>query len=278
MSGSVIPGGLSLFQWIGAVRDDKKEVFADTEEYLHNFEEDVLSSHTLSFDKHWFRLLPRCLSNGLCDWLNEYVLASGSKTSGVTLKSTITGRYGVPKEQLRFERIRMSLGCVKQDSFLERFKALKAKPEVSDRFVIAKVFFDAFPQSISRLIMVAMSQAPEFSFYNLDYASAVASKIDNAVDKKKSHFAGGKKRPSSNNAFVPVSSEAKKSRYALRSFGAVRAPSSGHAAKFVSPFGKTIQEHIVECTCKDCNLHYSRGTAVRSASTAGSGNNKVVLS
>lgn len=111
-SGSVVPSGLPLFQWIGAVPDDKKEVFADIEECLRRFE-DVLSSHTLNFDKHWYRLLPRCLSNDLRDWLNEYVLASGSKVSWIKLKAAITGRYGVPKEQLRFERIREFLGCAK---------------------------------------------------------------------------------------------------------------------------------------------------------------------
>lgn len=47
-SGSVVPSGLPLFKWIGAVRDDKKEVFADIEECLRRFE-DVLSSHYTQF-------------------------------------------------------------------------------------------------------------------------------------------------------------------------------------------------------------------------------------
>lgn len=170
--------------------------------------------------------MPRCLSNDLRDWLNEYVLASGSKVSWIKLKAAITGRYGVPKEQLRFKRIREFLGCAKLgnesvDNFLERFKTLKAKSEeVTDRFVVAKVFFDAFPESVSRLIMVAMSQAPESSFYDLDYVSAVARRIDNAVDKKESNPSNGKKRSFPDGAFVSASSEAKKSKYASGFSGA----------------------------------------------------------
>lgn len=98
--------------------------------------------------------------------------------------------------------------------------------------------------------MVAMSQALEPSFYNLDYISAVSRKIGHAVEKKKSHSAGGKERPCSGNAFFPVFSEAKKSKYAPGL--------SGHASKF----RKTMPEHIVERTCKDCNQHYSRGHSV----------------
>jgi transposase InsO family protein len=271
-SSSVVPSGLPLFQWVGSIRDEKKEVFADIEECLRRFE-DVLSSHTLSFDKHWFRLLPRCLSNDLRDWLNEYVLASGSKVSWITLKAAITGRYGVPKEQLRFERIREFLSCNKLegetvDGFLERFKTLKAKAEVTDRFVVAKVFFDAFPKSVSRLIMVAMSQASEASFYDLEYVSAVARRIDNAVDKKEFTSVGGKKRPVADGAVV-VSSEAKKSKYAGSSGRSNSSRPGGQTVKFVSKFGKTMQEHMAERTCKKCNMHYVRGhtcgTAVRSA-------------
>lgn len=117
--------------------------------------------------------------------------------SWITLKGAIIGQYGVPKEQLRFEKIREILGCVKLetesvDGFLERFKFLKTKLEVTDRYVIAKVFFDAFPKSISRIIMVAMIQVSESTFYDLDYVSVVvAQRIDRAMDKKISLYSGG---------------------------------------------------------------------------------------
>jgi hypothetical protein len=57
--------------------------------------------------------------------------------------------------------------------------------------------------------MVAMSQtSSETSFYDLEYVSAVARRIDNAVDKKEFTSVDGKKRP------VTVFSEAnKKSKY-----------------------------------------------------------------
>jgi hypothetical protein len=99
--------------------------------------------------------LPRCLSDDLRDWFNEYVLVSGFKVSCITLKTAITGYDGVTKEQLRFERILEFLSYSKlegepADSFMERFKKLKAKDEVTDCCVIAKMFFDAFPESVSR--------------------------------------------------------------------------------------------------------------------------------
>jgi len=287
---TVVPNGLPLFQWPGFIRDAKRESFADIEECLRRFE-DVLNSHGLDFDSNWLRLLPRCLGHDLRDWLNEFVQVNGSVVSWSFLKDAIVSRYGVPKEQLRFARIREFLNCVKLetesvDAFLERFKSLKVRSEVSDKYVIAKVFFDAFPESTSRLIMVAMGQASESSFYDVDFVSSVARRLDIAVDKKLGKVASGlsgapKKRDAESSNLV-ISGEAKKSKYSSdsgsrqhgRSFGA--AHDGNHKGKFVSKFGKTIAEHIAERTCKDCNGHYGKGhagncgTAIRSGSGGGS--------
>ena len=150
----VAPNSLPLFQWVGSIiRDERKEDFADIEECLRPFE-NVLSSHTLSFDKHCFRLLPRCLSNNLRGWFSEYVLVSGFKVSCIILKTTITRCDGVIKEQLRFEGILEFLSYIKlegetADRFMGRFKKLKTKDEVTDCCVIVKMFFNAFPVSVS---------------------------------------------------------------------------------------------------------------------------------
>ncbi|CAO0800620.1 unnamed protein product [Mucor circinelloides] len=294
-SSTVVPTGLPLFQWPGFIRDAKRESFADIEECLRRFE-DVLNSHGLDFDSNWLRLLPRCLGHDLRDWLNEFVQVNGSVVSWSFFKDAIVSRYGVPKEQLRFARIREFLNCVKLetesvDAFLERFKSLKVRSEVSDKYVIAKVFFDAFPESTSRLIMVAMGQASESSFYDVDFVSSVARRLDIAVDKKLGKVASGlsgapKKRDAESSNLV-ISGEAKKSKYSSVAGG--DSGSRGHGrfsgaydgnqkGKFVSKFGKTMAEHIAERTCKDCNGHYGKGhagncgTAIRS----GSGGSKVV--
>ncbi|CEP08768.1 hypothetical protein, partial, partial [Parasitella parasitica] len=289
---SIVPTGLPLFQWPGFIRDPKLEQFADIEECLRRFE-DILTSHGLDFDTNWYRLLPRCLSSDLRDWLNEYVKASGPNVSWASLKAAISGRYGVPKEQLRFDRIRKFLDCSKQesetvDTFLERFKSLKAKSEVTDRFVVAKVFFDAFPKATSRLIVVAMGQAAESSFYDLDYVSAVARRLELAVDKNDGKFfqaasnTGGNNKRLSND--MVVSNEAKKSKYAdapaTKSKGFIQQGRS----KNVRQFGKTFSEHVTEGSCAKCNHAFRRGehhvcnTGVRFGIKAGNnndGNHKV---
>ena len=190
---NIVPNGLPLFQWPGFVRDDKREIFADIEECLRRFE-DVLNSHSLDCDYNWYRLLPRCLGQDSRDWLNEFVKADGNDVPWHTLKGAITVRYGVPKEQLRFGRIREFLACTKAeqesiDTFLERFKRLRAKSGISDKYVIAMVFFDAFPEDTARLIMVSMGHANESCFYDIEYVSAAARRVDIAKRDKFGHDA-----------------------------------------------------------------------------------------
>ncbi|KAL9558991.1 hypothetical protein MBANPS3_000646 [Mucor bainieri] len=112
---TVVPVGLPLFQWKGQVKDEKHEVFADIEECLGRFE-DVLRQHTLDFNLHWYRLLPPCLPSELREWLTKYIKVYEGSVAWSTLRTAITARYGVPKEQLQFERIREFLKCKKTAS------------------------------------------------------------------------------------------------------------------------------------------------------------------
>ena len=117
------------------------------------------------------------------------VADSSSKVFLIILKKAETAdSYDIAKKQLRIEKIQRFLGCSKFEDetvdnyFLERFKA-----ELTDRFVVvAKVFFDALLGSVSRFITIAMSRALEVPSYDFDYVSAIAGRIDNAVDKKES--------------------------------------------------------------------------------------------
>ena len=289
---TVVPNGLPLFQWSGFIRDSKRESFADIEECLQRFE-DVLNSHGLEYDAHWFRLLPRCLGHDLRDWLNEFVQANGSAVSWSVLKDAIVGRYGIPKEQLRFSRIREFLSCSKLesesvDAFLERFKSLKARAEVSDKYIVAKVFFDAFPESTCRLIMVAMGHATESSFYDIDYVCAVARRMGIAVDKRLGKIASGggaaKKRDAESSDLV-VSNEAKKSKFysapatdsGRGNDHSGRGNYSGSRGNALTKFGKTFKEHIAERICWDCNGPYSKGHRCNTAVRTGSGGNAKVV-
>ncbi|CAO3607465.1 unnamed protein product, partial [Mucor fragilis] len=215
-------------------------------------------THSLNFDEHWHRLLPRCLGQDQCEWLNEFVKAAGSNVSWTVLKGAINARYGVPKEWLRFGRIREFLTCSKTeqetlDAFLDRFKRLRAKSGVSDKHVVAMVFFDAFPEAIARLIMVSMGQANESCFYDIEYVASVARRVDLAKCDKIGHGASssaagtGRKRI----ADIPVSPEVKKSKYASM-------PSESPDATFkkgprLSKFGKTMKRHMEEHSCFKCN-------------------------
>ncbi|KAG2209920.1 hypothetical protein INT46_010516 [Mucor plumbeus] len=105
-----------------------------------------------------------------------------------------------------------------------------------------------------------MSQASsETSFYDLEYVSTVARRINIAVDKKELTSVNGKKRP------VTVFSEANKKSKCVGFSG--RSNSSDPGAQGVK-FVKTMQEHIAESTFKKFNMHcvwgHTFGTAVRS--------------
>jgi len=89
---------------------NQTSTFAGIEECLRRFE-DVLISHDLNLDLNWYRLLPRCLSQDLRDWLNEFVKAAWRDVPWSMLKGAIISRYGAAKEQLRFGRIREFLSC-----------------------------------------------------------------------------------------------------------------------------------------------------------------------
>ncbi|KAK4515594.1 uncharacterized protein ATC70_010545 [Mucor velutinosus] len=295
---STVPDDLPLFQWFGRVKDEKKEVFANIEECCRRFS-DKLSSCTLDLDEHWYRLLPPCLPGDLRNWLDEFVKASGSTVSWATLKGAIIGRFGTPKEQLRFERIREFLRCTKGneesvDGFVERFKTLRNRADISDKGVVAMVFFDAFPKVTARLLMVAMSQAPESSFYDIDYVSSLVRKMDMMAIETGQESLGsvfdGRKRA----ADIPVSNEAKKSRYAPSSSGNAlqsssssrsNGPSSNSPRSGANRFGKTFAEHIAEGTCSKCNGPQPKGqmhhcnTAIRTGggnTHQGNGGKKVL--
>ncbi|CAO3643495.1 unnamed protein product [Mucor fragilis] len=141
---------------------------------------------------------------------------------------------------------------------------------VYDKYVIAKVFFDAFPKPTSCLIMVSMGQAPESAFYDVDYVSAVARRLDIAVDERIGKVASGgaaKKRDAESSS-LPVSSEAKKSKWYLAPSEGGKNHSVGDYKDSVSKFGKIMVEHMEEHTCRRCNGRYGKGyrcnTAVRS--------------
>ncbi|GAN03170.1 hypothetical protein MAM1_0035c02621 [Mucor ambiguus] len=280
-----VPPDLPLFQWPGSMLDEKREPFPSIEGCICRFE-DILNSHRMVLDVHWLRLLPRCLGHDLRDWLNEFVKAAGTGVLWTALKVAIIARYGTPKEQLRFGRIRGFLACTKSDeepidSFLERFKSLKSKSGVTDKHVVAMVFFDAFPEAASRLMMISMGQADESCFYDLDFVSAVARRVDLAkrdrVDYNASSGGSARKRPSD----IPVSAEAKKSKYAAMPLSS---PAAGYEKKgpWVSKFGKTMKEHVAERTCNDCNGYFGKGHSCNGAictppsSSARGGSNKVL--
>jgi len=295
---SIVPSDLPLFQWSGRVKDEKKEVFADIEECCRRFS-DKLTSYQLDLDQHWYRLLPPCLPGDLRNWLNEFIKATGSTVSWATLKGAIIGRFGTPKEQLKFERIREFLRCTKEneesvDGFVERFKGLRARADITDKCIVAMVFFDAFPKDTARLLMVAMSQAPESSFYDIDYVSSLVRKMDMMAMETGQESLGsvfvGRKR----DAEIVVSKEAKKSRYAPSSReNAGQSDSSSrsngpppHSARSNdSRFGKTFSQHVAEGTCFKCNGLRSKGqfhqcsTGIRtggSNTNDGNGGKKVV--
>ncbi|CEP17705.1 hypothetical protein [Parasitella parasitica] len=265
---NVVPDGLPLFQWTG---------------------------FSWYMDVNWCRLLPRCLSNDLRDWLNEFLplSVSGACVTWSALKSAISGRYGVQNEQLRFACIREFLACSKRDSesvvvFVERFKSLRAKSGISDKYVYALVFFDAFPEATANLMTVAMGQASEQSIYDINYLSAVARQLDMAVGSKKvgngdgSSGAGRRKRESSD--VFSISQELKKSKhapFAVRSAVAEISRTFDVKPPFLSKFGKTIREHVAESTCKDCNGPYSKGhkcgTGVRDGAGGGRGSKTICV-
>lgn len=211
-----------------------------------------------------------------CEWLKEFVKAAGGNVSWTVLKGGISTRYGVPKEWLRFRKIREFQTCNKSeqetlDNFLDRFKRLRAKSGIRDKLVIAMMFFDAFPDATACLIMMTMAQAEESCFYDdIDYVSAIARRVDIANRDKVGHTAasaGARKRISNN----PVSAEAKKSKFGkepsvpLNNDGVKQTP-------WVSRFGKTLKQHIAKRTCKNCDQHYAEGhnchTAIRTPSKA----------
>ncbi|KAK4518183.1 uncharacterized protein ATC70_001534 [Mucor velutinosus] len=279
---SFVPDGLPLFQWTGLIRDSNRESFPNVEACIRRFE-DVLISHEMSLDTDWSRLLPRCLGIDLRNWLNEFVEGQGdAQIPWSAVKKAIISRYGVPREQSRFARIHEFLACTKQDSesidsFLERFKGLRARSEVSDKHVAALVFFDAFPNSVSRLLTVAMSQASETSFYDIDYMSSVARRLDATIEKKVGNGVDrlGSRKREADASHLPVSNEAKKSRWyeAPSSSGARGASSrrsnSGVRDPWVSKFGKTMAQHRAEQSCKECNGHYGKGHSCATGGSSG---------
>ncbi|KAG1253299.1 hypothetical protein G6F68_011401 [Rhizopus microsporus] len=66
-----VPPNLPLMQWKGAVFDSSATASDDAKHCLQKFQ-DIMSSHGLSFDHHWLRLLPPCLSAAQRAWLDEY--------------------------------------------------------------------------------------------------------------------------------------------------------------------------------------------------------------
>ncbi|GAN07573.1 hypothetical protein MAM1_0167d07073 [Mucor ambiguus] len=239
---SVVPVNLPLFQWFGRVKDEKKK------------------NHELDLDNHLQRLLSPCLPDDLRNWLNGFLKVSGSsKTTWATLKGAIIGRFGTPRELLR---------CTKGneesiDGFIERFKSLRARAEINDKCVVAiMVFFDAFPKDTARLLMVAMSQAPESSFYDIDYyVSSLVRKMDmmameTGQESLESVFVGRKR-----DANLPVSNEEKKYRYApsfndngIQIGSSSRSHESSQSSRSSNlHFGKTFSQHVADGTCAKCN-------------------------
>ncbi|KAI8635771.1 hypothetical protein BD408DRAFT_427196, partial [Parasitella parasitica] len=130
--------------------------------------------------------------------------------------------------------------------------------------------------------MVAMSQAQESSFYDIDYVSAVARRLDMAEKTvKPSNATAGSKRSAEN---IPVSYEAKKSRYAPASdsrAGTSFSSSSSDRNSKLSKFGKTFAQHVADGLCFTCNRTYSKGhrcaTAVRTVSPGDATSSRKVL-
>ncbi|KAI8636614.1 hypothetical protein BD408DRAFT_448318 [Parasitella parasitica] len=130
---------------------------------------------------------------------------------------------------------------------------------------------------------------PESSFYDLDYVTSVARRLDLAVDNGGIAFAArtisGKKRDA--DVAIAASSESKKSKYYPGSSVGSASP-SGAAAKPVqfksylalSKFGNTFAEHVAEGLCFSCNQqHFKRhrcNTGVRTGQSGGKGANKVL--
>ncbi|CEP16403.1 hypothetical protein [Parasitella parasitica] len=117
----------------------------------------------------------------------------------------------------------------------------------------------------AHLMTVAMGQASEQSFYDINYLSAVARRLEMAVGSKAGNgdgsSSGGRRKRESSDVFS-TSQELKKSKHApaaVRSVVAEAARPSGVKPKFVSRFGKTIGEHIADRTCKDCNGPFTKG-------------------
>ncbi|CEP12797.1 hypothetical protein [Parasitella parasitica] len=184
-------------------------------------------------------------------------------------QGAISGRYGVPKKQLRFACIREFINCSKResesvDAFVERYKVLKARSGVVDKHFCALVFFDSFPDATAHLMTVAKGQASEQSFYDINYLSGVARRLEMAVGSKAGNgvdSSGGRRKRESSDVFS-TSQELKKSKHAPAFVSSVVAEAArpfGVKTKFVSRFGKTIGEHIADRTCKDCNGPFTNG-------------------
>ncbi|KAL9556169.1 hypothetical protein MBANPS3_001999 [Mucor bainieri] len=140
-----VPAGLPYFQWEGFVTDKTKPVFKDVLACLDEFVV-VLQSVGMDIDN----------------------------ISWAVLKEGMVANYGVPLEQTPFTKIREFLSCRKKDdesmeAFIERFKSSKLRSEVSDKHVVSFVFFDAFDERITDMLLMAMANlTDEQSYYDLD--------------------------------------------------------------------------------------------------------------
>lgn len=143
----IVPDNLPLFQWSDYIVDDKSRIFTDVQDCLRRFE-DVLFSYGLDYDHSWRRLLPICFCQGMRDWLSDFVKTAGNDAPWHTLKDVMIQRYGVFKVLPCFDRIRKFMNCTMEeqesvDTFLERFRRLRAESGINDKHLIAKVFVDA---------------------------------------------------------------------------------------------------------------------------------------
>ena len=212
-----VPPNLPLMQWKGAVFDSSATASDDAKHCLQKFQ-DIMSSHGLSFDHHWLRLLPPCLSAAQRAWLDEYQTKEPVLT-WEKFKLAFIDKYGVAPSEERAnsasELLSISMAPSETlEKYADRFTNLRRLARITDSVVLIRCFLFGLPYDFHSKVIVALANDSDSKKESIDHVIRLAKSLHNDLSTlrrpKSSSDDASKKRPGASPRTSPYPKPGKK--------------------------------------------------------------------
>ena len=180
---SFVPSNLPFFQWSGFVCDTSRRVFKTPHQCIRAFE-NVLTSHSLSIEDNWLRIIHVTAPEQIMDWINEFP-ETNPKASWKVVKDAMSLRFGMSPERVRQlatdNLYRLSIrNNESMHQYVERFRQLTHEAQMSDDAMKKYCLLKPVPVDLHAAVIKTIRLSVDPHRESLEYMIKVLLSIDEA--------------------------------------------------------------------------------------------------